>query len=104
MINGQYALAAANDPLATGANYLGLDHFHVTTGFLNTLDSVRIIWLTQAGAVVGGHVLSIVVAHAIAVDLFKSNRKAVLSQIPIAAFMVFYTFFGLWLLASPRGA
>jgi len=27
----------------------------------------------------------------------------VLAQAPLAAFMIAYTFFGLWLLASPRG-
>lgn len=103
MVDGQYALAAANDPLSTGKSYLGLEHFHVTTGFFNSLDTVRAIWLTQAGAVVAGHVLSILAAHAIAVDLFGNNRKAAISQIPLAVLMIAYTFFGLWLLASPRG-
>ena len=31
-------------------------------------------------------------------------RRAAFSQVPIAGIMVLYTFFGLWLLASPRGA
>ena len=76
----------------------------MTTGFFNTQDSVRAIFLTQAGAVVAGHMLSIVLAHAIAVRQFPTRRRAVLSQLPVAAFMVAYTLFGLWLLASPRGA
>ena len=33
----------------------------------------------------------------------RDVRRAVLGQAPLAAFMVAYTFFGLWLLASPRG-
>ena len=30
------ALAAASDPFATGADYLGLGTYYVTTGFFNT--------------------------------------------------------------------
>jgi hypothetical protein len=103
MVDGQYLLAALSDPLATGADLLGLGQFHVTTGFLNTRDSVRAIWLTQAGAVVTGHILAILASHAVAFDMLGQHRKATLSQLPISVFMVAYTFFGLWLLASPRG-
>ncbi len=104
LVNGQYALIAFSDPFSTGANYLGFADTHVTTGFFNSLDSVRVIWLTQAGAVIVGHVVAILLAHAIAVDMFGSRRAAVTSQVPMATFMVFYTLLGLWLLASPRGA
>lgn len=76
----------------------------VTTGFFGTLATVRVIWLTQAGAVVLGHVVAILVAHALALRLYNDRRKATLSQLPLAVFMIFYTLFGLWLLASPRGA
>ncbi len=103
LVNGQYALAAASDPWHNGADYLGLGQFYVTTGFFNTRASMQAIWLTQAGAVVGGHVLAVMLAHAIARRQFGSNRRATLAQAPLAAFMVFYTLFGLWLLASPRG-
>ena len=76
----------------------------VTTGFFNTLTTVRVIWLTQAGAVVLGHVVAILVAHALALKLYGDAKRATLSQAPLAVFMIFYTLFGLWLLASPRGA
>ncbi len=104
LVNGQYALVAFSDPFSAGANYLGFADVHVTTGFFNSLDSVRVIWLTQAGAVIVGHVVAILLAHAIAVDMFGSRLAAVTSQVPMATFMVFYTLLGLWLLASPRGA
>ncbi|WP_299847180.1 hypothetical protein [uncultured Roseovarius sp.] len=103
MVDSQYALKAVNDPLNTGANLLGLGQFYVTTGFFNTPGTVRTIWLTQAGAVVIGHVIAILLAHALALHAFGTRRRAALSQAPLALFMVFYTFFGLWLLASPRG-
>ncbi|WP_370304187.1 hypothetical protein [Pseudooceanicola sp.] len=104
LVDGQYALNALNDPYATGADLLGLGPVSVTTGFVNTRDSVRAIFLTQAGAVVVGHVLAIILAHALAVRAFGSSRRALISQAPLAVFMVLYTFFGLWLLAAPRGA
>ncbi len=104
LVNVQYALAVATDPLNSGADLLGLGTFYVTTGFMNSHHSVEAIWLTQACAVVAGHVLSVLLAHALSLDLFASARRAIISQIPLAAFMVAYTFIGLWLLAAPRGA
>ena len=83
---------------------LGGPEIVVTTGLFNTMATVRIIWLTQAGAVVLGHVIAIIVAHALALRLYGNRKKATLSQLPLAIFMIFYTVFGLWLLAAPRGA
>ena len=103
IVDGQYALKAATDPMARGSDLLGLGKFYVTTGFFNTAGTVRAIWLMQAGAVVVGHVIAILLAHALALQAFGTRRSATLSQIPLALFMVAYTFFGLWLLASPRG-
>ncbi len=104
LVSGQYVLAVLNDPFDNGASLLGLGNYLVTTGFLNSRDSVEVIWLTQAGLIVAGHIVSVLIAHGIAVDLFRDNRRALLSQIPLALFMVVYTFAGLTLLASPRGA
>jgi len=103
MVDGQYVLKWLDDPLGRGANLLGLADTYVTTGFFNTQHTVRAIWLTQAGAVVAGHVVAILLAHALAMRDAGDRRQAVLGQAPLAAFMVAYTFFGLWLLASPRG-
>ncbi|MEM8950871.1 MAG: hypothetical protein AAGC99_16220 [Pseudomonadota bacterium] len=104
LVNSQYALAAISDPLATGADLLGIEPFFVTTGFFNHIDSVRVIWLTQAGAVVIGHVWSVLLAHRMALDLFADARRAALATLPLSLFMIAYTMLGLWLLATPRGA
>ncbi len=103
LVDVQYAIAAASDPWATGRDFLGLGQFYVTTGFFNTQDSVRLLWLCQAGTVVAGHILAVLLAHAVAIRHIGVERGALLSQLPLAIFMIFYTFFGLWLLASPRG-
>ena len=103
MVDGQYLAKVLNDPMGTGADLLGLGDFYVTTGFFNTAATVKAIWLSQAGAVVIGHVIAILLAHSLALRGGQSTRRAVLGQAPLAMFMVAYTIFGLWLLASPRG-
>ncbi|MEM9231756.1 MAG: hypothetical protein AAGB10_19350 [Pseudomonadota bacterium] len=103
MVDGQYALVALSDPMHRGDDFLGLGPHFVSTGFFNTQNTVRAIWLTQAGAVVVGHILSLLLAHALAVSHYGSAQRAVVLQAPLAVFMVAYTLFGLWLLASPRG-
>ncbi len=97
LVDGQYVMSLFLDLFGAGER-------PVTTGFFNRLSSVRVIWFTQAGAVVAGHVVAILVAHALALRLFRDPRRATLSQLPLALFMVGYTIFGLWLLAAPKGA
>ncbi len=104
LVEGQYLALMLNDPAGRGWDLLGLAGGQVTTGFFNTQATVRIIWLSQAGAVVLGHVMAILMAHVLALRHFGAPRQATLSQLPLAIFMVLYTLFGLWLLASPRGA
>lgn len=103
LVSVQYLFASLTDPLSTGADLLGIAPFHVTTGFFNRLDTVRWIWLTQAGVVVLGHVWSVLLAHRIALDIFGPGQAA-RATLPLSIFMIAYTFLGLWLLAAPRGA
>ncbi len=101
----QYWIAALNDPLHSGADLLGLAPFRVSTGMFNRLDLVRVIWLTQAAVVVAGHVWSVLLSHRMALDIVEGDHaRAVRLTLPLSAFMVAYTFLGLWLLAAPRGA
>lgn len=104
LVEIQYVLVALSDPLGVGSDLLGLGQFYVSTGFFNRQDSVRLIWLTQGSTIVVGHVVSILLVHRAASALFETRREAILCHLPMAAFMVAYTFFGLWLLAAPRGA
>ena len=104
LVGIQYTFAATSDPFATGADLLGIEPFRVTTGFFNRIDSVRLIWSTQAVLVVVGHVWSILLAHRVAITHFGSHRRAALATLPLSFFMIAYTFLGLWLLAAPKGA
>jgi hypothetical protein len=101
LVDGQYAMIAASDPFGTGLDLLGLNERRVTTSFLNIYESVRAIWNLQTAGIVVGHVAAVMLAHALALRHFGAGRRAALSQLPLAAFMVLYTIFGLWLLSTP---
>ena len=104
MVNIQYTIAAISDPFARGDDWLGLQPFRVTTGFFNSIDTVRLIWVTQASLVVIGHVWSVLLAHRVAITLFGDHKRAAIGTLPLSMFMIAYTFLGLWLLAAPKGA
>jgi hypothetical protein len=102
LVDGQNALIALSDPYALGWNLFGTSGWHTTTSFLNTMSGVSLIFNTQTLVIALGHITGIVMAHLIALKIFETPRQAVISQIPLAVLMVFYTAFGLWLLATPR--
>ena len=103
-IDGQYVLAALTDPLATGADLLGLGDLRVRVGFLRDQEVVRWIWFGQAAVIVASHMIAVVMSHAAFRRLFESGPRARRAEIPLSLFMVGYTIFGLWLLAAARGA
>jgi hypothetical protein len=51
--------------------------------------------------VLGGHVLAIAAAHAVAFDLFPGRLQAIRSQYPFIVAMVFYTMVSLWVVTRP---
>ncbi len=102
-VDGQYALAAISDPLMTGLDLFGTAGMHVRAGTVLGAEAAWTIWNLQAAAIILGHVMAVVVAHAIAFRLYRDPARAVRSQLPLAALMVVYTVFGLWLLSSPTG-
>ncbi len=101
LINGQYALVAASDPFSQAFDLLGYADYHVTGSWLTNHHTVALIWKLQAGAIVLGHILAVVLAHALALKCYGRTRGAVISQVPLMVVMVAYTLFGLWLLATP---
>lgn len=101
MVDGQYALVALSDPFALGWNLFGTAHLHVEAAITSGAASAWILWNIQASAIVVGHVLAVLVAHALACRLYGDARRATFSQLPLAVLMIGYTVFGLWLLATP---
>ncbi|MCY1666815.1 hypothetical protein [Rhizobium sp. SL86] len=102
LVEAQNFLKAVADPFALGWNLTGTRDLHVTTSFLNVYDSVVLIFNTQTIAIAVGHVIAVILAHALLLDLTEGKRRVFLAELPLAALMVFYTAFGLWLLSTPR--
>jgi hypothetical protein len=101
LVNGQYALVALSDPFSLGWNLFGTAHMNVAAGLTVGSGSAWLLWNFQAAAIIGGHVLAVLIAHALAFRLHPSPAKAALSQLPLTFLMVLYTVFGLWLLSTP---
>jgi len=101
LVNGQYAVVALSDPFARGWDLFGTAHMHVSAGIVAGAHSAWWLWNCQAGAIIIGHVLAVLVAHSLAYRLYGDNRRAALSQVPLTVLMIAYTVFGLWLLSTP---
>jgi hypothetical protein len=101
LVDGQYAIAALSDPFGYGWNLFGTAHMQIEAGITAGARSAWVLWNIQAGAIIGGHVLAVLVAHGLAFRLHPDARKAALSQLPLTLLMIGYTVFGLWLLATP---
>lgn len=102
IMDAQYLWVAISDPLGRGWDLFGTADSHVTQSMFNTEAGVHTLWAFQTIVITLGHIVAVLMAHGIALETHETPRKAVLSQIPLAFFMVFYTSLGLWLLASPR--
>jgi hypothetical protein len=100
LVDVQYAIRAASDPLARGWDLLGMRDLPVVTSFLSDPTWVYAIWHTQVAVIVAAHVAGVVVAHALALRL-AGRAPAVASQLPMLLLMIGYTTLGLWLLSTP---
>lgn len=102
LVDVQYAVRAASDPFARGWDLLGTRDLHVVTSFLSDPGRVYAIWHTQVALIiVGAHMASVFVAHALALRLTGRAAVAARSQLPLVLLMIGYTVLGLWLLSSP---
>jgi hypothetical protein len=89
-----------SDPLGTG----GTDLFGTAgSGIDYTVLSANAIWYVQVGALVGGHVLGLTLAHDRALAYWRDYRDATRSQYWMLAVMVAFTCFGLYLLSVANG-
>jgi len=101
LVDGQYALASLSDPIGLGWNLFGTADIQVEAGIVAGAESAWWLWNIQAGAIILGHVLAVLVAHGFAWRLHPQPARAALSQFPLTLLMIAYTVFGLWLLATP---
>ena len=65
---------------------------------------VNVLWGLIVGAIIAGHVLSVYLAHVLALDRCSDRRLAVRAELPLLTLMVCYTMISLWILAQPMFA
>ncbi|OYX41360.1 MAG: hypothetical protein B7Z02_15790 [Rhodobacterales bacterium 32-67-9] len=102
LTNGQYAVAALNDPFASGAALLGLPDHWVSFGFLSERKGVWAIWTAQFSVILAAHVLAVLLSFRLSENIERTQTFR--SHLPMTLLMVAYTVFGLWLLSAPTGA
>lgn len=101
LVDGQYAVAALSDPFALGWNLFGTANMQIEAGVVAGAASAWWLWNFQAGAIILGHMLAVLLAHGFAWRLHPGPAGAAISQFPLTLLMIGYTVFGLWLLATP---
>ncbi len=86
-----------SDPFGWNWNLFGT----AITGRIPILPDMGFIWYSQVWLILIGHMASVYLAHAEALNSFPSRRQALLSQLPMLVLMVIFTGAGLWILAQP---
>ncbi len=94
---GLQMVRLVSDPFGWGWNLLGTAKVQVEP----LLPDPSAIWHTQVGLILLGHVVSVYLAHQVALQIFGNNRRAALSQLPMLLLMVGLTAAGLWILSLP---
>lgn len=94
---GQDMIRLISDPFGFGWNLFG------TTEYVPNLSIVDagVTWHVQVTLILIGHIAAVYLAHIIALKVFPTHKKALLSQFPMLLLMVAYTLIGLWILAQP---
>lgn len=97
LIQGQSILPLISDPFGWGWNLFGTAGYQPNVGIVGA----AFIWYSQVALVVGGHVIAVYLAHAIALRLLGDRKRALRSQYPMLALMILYTVSSLWILSQP---
>ena len=97
LTQGVAIMSLLSDPFGRGWNLFG------TAGLLRSpiLPDMALVWHTQVGLILVGHVVSVYLAHVEALRIFPTRRQAALSQLPMLLLMMLFTTAGLWILAQP---
>lgn len=96
-IQGVKIVALISDPLGNGWNLFGTADWVK----LAIIPNAELVWHIQVILIVLGHIISVYIAHWIALRTFATHKQAVMSQIPMLVLMVIFTTVGLWILSQP---
>lgn len=102
LIELQNMLLGLTDPYNLDWDLIGTANYHTTTSFLYTFSGVQTIFTIQTLAVALGHVIAVVLAHALMLEVFRTKASTFRGELAFAILMIAYTALGLWLLSTPR--
>lgn len=97
LAHGLKLISLVSDPFGWKWNLFGTAHLFRAP----ILPDYSVVWHSQVGMIVLGHVVSVFIAHRIALRVFDTRRAATLSQLPMLVLMIAFTVVGLWILAQP---
>lgn len=89
--------ALISDPFGWGWDIFGTAY----TMRIPVIPDMGFVWNSQVWLILLGHVISVYLAHVVALQTFENRRQATISQIPMLFLMVLFTAAGLWILAQP---
>lgn len=97
LVQGQLIIPLASDPFGFGWDIFGGAGYRIDP----TVISTKFAWIVSVGAIVIGHIVSVYIAHTIAIRRATTHSLALRGQYPMLALMVFYTAVSLWIIAQP---
>ena len=97
LVQGQQVIPLLSDPLGLKWNLFRTADYKTNIGLIDA----RTSWYVAVGAIVAGHVISIWLAHCVALNEFGTTRRAMLYTIPLTILMVAYTAISLSVIAEP---
>lgn len=97
LIQGQQIIPLASDPFGFEWNLFGTADYKVNIAIINA----KVAWFISLIAIVLGHVISVYVAHVIALRRVPDHKVALRGQYPMLVLMVIYTATSLWIIAQP---
>jgi hypothetical protein len=97
LIQGQNVIALISDPLGRHWDLLATAALYPDMGLIDA----RWTWYVAIGAIVTGHVISVWLAHRIALRNYATQRTAVIASVPLTALMIAYTAVSLSVIAEP---
>ncbi len=97
LVQGQLIIPLLSDPLGRRWDLFGTAMYYPDIGIIDA----RFTWYLAITSIVAGHVISIWLAHRLALREFGARGTAVAASAPLTVLMVFYTVISLLIIADP---
>ena len=97
LVQGQLVISLLSDPLGRRWDLFGTATYFPDIGILDA----RFTWQLAITSIVAGHVMSIWLAHRIALREFGVRGRAMAASVPLTVLMVIYTVVSLLIIADP---